>query len=157
MYVVPRPAGTWELRECRATPRGPRNRTLASFRTLTPEVIEHARRRASQPVDPPEVRQTAVRAGAPVAGDPASDAASALVRELEQGARPAPGLGRLLLDALGAPAAVTDAERAAAAWLGVPAERRGEALRDLLLLADRLPARRRGRRSRFPRLQSAPT
>jgi hypothetical protein len=152
-YIAPRRSGSWELRESTTTPAGPRSRTLASFRTLTPEVIEHAQRRASRPLDEVEIRRAALRAGAPVAADGASDAAAALLRELERGAEPTPGLVRLLLAALGAGGQVTDAERAAARWLGVPAEQRGEALRDLLLLADRLPIPIRDPRPQFPRLE----
>ena len=51
MYAIPRRNGSWELREAVATPSGPRSRTLASFRALTPEVIEHARARSTKPLD----------------------------------------------------------------------------------------------------------
>lgn len=154
MYAVPRRSGGWELRESSDTPAGPRSRTLASFRALTPEVVEHARRRASRPLARGEAERAALRAGAPVAGSPVNEAAAALLRELERGARPAPGLVRLLLSAFGAGAEASHAERSAASWIGTPAQRRGRALRDLLLLADRLPAARRDRRLRFPRLES---
>lgn len=153
-YVVPRPSKTWELREAVTTPGGPRARTLATFRTLTPQVIERAQRRASRPIDDVEIERAARRVGAPVAADVASDTAATLLRELVRGGTPAPGLRRLLLDALGAGGPATDAERAAVAWLGVPAAERGETLRDLLLLADRLPTPRYGQRPRFPRLES---
>lgn len=156
-YVVARPSGRWEIRESVSTDAGPRSRTLASFRALTPEVIDHARRRASRPLDEAEIRRAANRAGAPVAASAANEATASLLRELQRGTSPAAGLVRVLCASLGAPSDATDAERAAAAWIGVPAEERGEALRDLLLLADRIPAAGRDRRARFPRLRSATT
>jgi len=48
----------------------------------------------------------------------------------------------------------SDNARAAGAWVAASAAERGEALRDLLLLADRLPARRAASRSRFPRVRT---
>ncbi|HXW59047.1 MAG TPA: hypothetical protein VEJ23_06170 [Solirubrobacteraceae bacterium] len=177
-YVVARPSGAWEIRESRATPAGPRARTLATFRTLTPEVIERAAARASSPVRADRVRASARRAGAPVLANPADRAAGELLGELSSGRRPREALSRLLLEALrsqrepslarepaadepaprpstrdGAP---SDSARAAAAWIAAGAQARGEALRDLLLLADRLPQPTRALGGRFPRLSSAP-
>jgi hypothetical protein len=43
---------------------------------------------------------------------------------------------------------------AAAQWIGIDAEQRGEALRDLLELADALPAPARTPEIDFPRLDS---
>lgn len=155
-YVVERKGGSWEVRESRATPDGPRSRTLATFRVLTPDVVERARGRASGPLGPEEVRRAALRAGAPVAEPAADRAARDLLRELAAGRRPQPVLGRLVAGALGAREAgpPSDAARSAAAWAGATAEERAAALRDLLLLVDSLPPRKRERGRRFPRLDS---
>jgi hypothetical protein len=156
-HVVARPPGRWELRESRSTPAGPRSRTLATFRTLTPAVIEHAQARATKPFDPAEVRKAAVRAGAPVTARPVDRAAGDLLAELATGRQPRAALRRLLADSLGeATRAPSDAARAAAAWIGATPRQRGDALRDLLLLVDRLPQRRGPERPRFPRIASRP-
>jgi hypothetical protein len=166
-YVVARPSGRWELRESRSTPAGPRARTLATFRALTDEVLERAGARASRPLDREAVRASALRAGAPVADEDVNRAAGELLAQLAGGRRPRAALHRLLLDALQdervprladrAPsleAAGTDNARAAAQWISCSAQARGEALRDLLLLGDRLPSPRTRPVARFPRLRS---
>lgn len=61
-YVVARPRGRFEIRESVHTDKGPRARTLASFKELTDEVLARARRRASRPFDPEVVRTRAARA-----------------------------------------------------------------------------------------------
>jgi len=48
----------------------------------------------------------------------------------------------------------TDNAKAAAAWIGVSAERRGGTLRDLLLLVDYLPQVATSESVRFPRVES---
>jgi len=150
-YVVSSRPGRWEIRESHRTGAGPRARTLASFAELNTEVIEHARERALTPLDPAEIRRLAYRAGAPVAESDAERAARGLLAGLAAGKRPRRALRRLLSDALEAddePA--SDAARAAAAWIAADAAERGTALRDLLLLADRLPAPRRAPKLSFP-------
>jgi len=149
-------SGAWELRESVRTEQGPRSRTLATFRTLTPEVVAHAQSRASHPLDPGELRRLAVRAGAPVAASPADRAAAELLRELDAGHRPRPALANVLGGALGVRAAPSDSARAAAPWAAATPQERGETLRDLLLLGDRLPVRRLPERPRFPRIESRP-
>jgi len=156
-YVVPRSNGSWEIRESHVTAKGPRSRTLVTFRTLTPEAIEHARARASRPLDGDALRRAARRAGAPVALPEADMAAAELLRTLTEGERPRPALERALRDALAAGArSATSNAQAAAAWVGVSPQRRGEALRDLLRLADSVPVRRKGEREGFPRIESRP-
>jgi hypothetical protein len=105
-------------------------------------------------MDREELRRVAARAGAPVAPETPDRASGELLVELAAGRRPRPVLRRLLVDLLqdrndGA----SDSTRAATAWIGATPKQRGDALRDLLLLADRLPARRRAAQSRFPRIQ----
>src|SRR4030081_2734130 len=90
-YIVPHRSGTWEIRESRATPAGPRSRTLASFGTLTLEVIERAQARSSKTLDPAELRAAAARAGAPIAVDASDSAAVELLSELASGHAPRPG------------------------------------------------------------------
>jgi hypothetical protein len=156
-YVVARPSRQWELREARSTVAGPRSRTLATFTTLTPEVLEHARARSSQPLHARELRRVALRAGAPVANSAPDQAAGELLAKLADGQRPRPTLRRLLLDALEpGSAVVSDSARAAARWVTASQRERGETLRDLLLLADRLPPRRTPPHARFPRVRSTP-
>ncbi len=162
-FVVPTRRGSFEIRESHTTPAGPRSRTLATFKELTEETIEKARRRATKPLSAEVLRAAALRAGAPVAGTPVDRTARDLLRKLAQGQRVEPMLKRLLLDALenedrsdrpsNPTATVSDAARSVSEWVGADAKERGEALEDLLLLADALPLRRRPPTIDFPRLQ----
>jgi len=158
-YVVPRKGGMFELRESHATAAGPRSVTLASFHELTADVIERARARAAKPLDEGELRRAARRAGAPVARQDSDRAAAELLGELAEGRSPRPALLRLLRGALEETttqaARVSDNAQAAAAWLSASPRRRGEALKDLLLLADSLPQRRREPEMSFPRIESS--
>jgi hypothetical protein len=175
-YVTARQSGTWEIRESVSTPEGPRSRTLASFRTLSDDVVEHARARAAKPLSTKDVRDAAHRAGAPVDLAAADRAAGDLLRELADGREPHPILRTLLIDALreGPPARLgaarktwqearaeagvpeleeLDNARASAAWLTRTPAERGATLADLVLLADRLPHDRRvGEPLDFPHL-----
>ncbi|HEY7892589.1 MAG TPA: hypothetical protein VIC05_10320 [Solirubrobacteraceae bacterium] len=151
-YFVRRPRDVWELRESLTTPKGPRGRTLATFRTLTPEAVHRAQARSSKPLAAAALRAAARRVGVPVEPPRADRAAAELLAEIETGRRPRPALERALLAALRNDP--PDAARAAAAWtLATPASR-GEALHDLLLLVDSLPPRERKRLERFPRIES---
>jgi hypothetical protein len=164
-FIVPTKKGTFEVRESRSTPDGPRSRTLASFRELSDETIAKAQQRAAKPPSAEELREAALRAGAPVAGAPVDRAARDLLGKLAKGQQPEPMLKRLLLDALvnedrgdrptDPAATVSDAARSVSEWVGVSAKERGDALEDLLLLADALPLRRRSETIGFPRLQPA--
>jgi hypothetical protein len=144
-FVVARPGGRFEVRESRATARGPRARTLATFTALDDGVVAHVIERAESPVDIHALVHSARRAGAAVSvGASAVDiAARALLAELRAGNRPSPALAAALSDAVEPDVEVSDAVRAAASWSGASLEERGEALRDLLLLADRLPVPKR--------------
>jgi hypothetical protein len=157
-YVVPRKGGLWEIRESRATPAGPRSHTLATFRVLTPEIETRALARTAKSLCAQDLQQAVVRAGAPIALAPADRAAGELMAELARGHQPRRALRELLRDALqrdgaGEPSANA---RAAGAWLAASAAEHGEALRDLLLLSDRLPTGLPRRRRRFPRIDTAP-
>lgn len=164
-FVVPTKPGRFEIRESRNTPDGPRSSTLASFKELTDEVIEKAQTRAPKPLDAEELRAAALRAGAPVAAHPADRAARDLLAKLAKGEKLDPMLKRLLHDALenenrsdrprDPASAVSDSARAVSEWIGTDARERGAALKDLLLLADALPLKRRPATIGFPRLRSA--
>jgi hypothetical protein len=144
-FVVGRPGGRFEVRESHATPRGPRARTLATFTALDDAVVAHVIERAEGPVDLHALVRSARKAGAPVSvgASPVDIAARALLAEIRVGNRPSPALAAAISDAVDPGFDVSDSVRAAAAWSGATLEERGEALRDLLLLADRLPVPRR--------------
>lgn len=151
-YIAPRKNGSWEIRETRSTPDGPRSSTLASFRELTDEVIERAQARAAKPIDAQELQQAALRAGAPIEEPLADRAATQLLGELSMGRKPRRALRRLLADVVDSrDAGLSDAARAAQEWVAASPEERGKTLRELLLLGDALPKRRRPDHIQFPR------
>jgi len=162
-FVVPTRQGSFEVRESRNTPKGPRSRTLVSFRELTDEVVQRAREKATKPPSAEELRRAARRAGAPVARPPIEQAARELIAELARGRRLNPTLHQMLSELLqrgyredgeGSPA--NEAARSVAIWMAATPEERGKALVDLLLLADALPSSgRRGKPLLFPRLDSS--
>jgi hypothetical protein len=148
-FVTATKRGGFEIRESQSTPKGPRSKTLATFRELDDGVIEKARARATKPVSPEELREAATRAGAPTAWTPIDRAARELISELSKGRELDPTLRRLLADLLGGK------EVPAAEWMSSSLEERGRALVDLLLLADAIPSDRRRRKSlAFPRMDS---
>lgn len=160
-FLVRRAGGRVEIRETVRTQRGPRARTLASFRgSLTPEVLEAAAARAGQPFDRARLRARARALGIPVAEWHPSPAARALLRELRRGEPIDPVLVGLLRDALerlparSAPPELADV----AVWIGAGDAERGQALRGLLRLSDRIARSRalpRPRwRRRYPRIDS---
>lgn len=157
-FVVPTKRGTFEIRESRSTPDGPRSRTLATFRELTDEVIGKASIRAEKPLDPDHLRDAALRVGAPLAQAPADRAARELIAELGRGGEPAPKLRSMLATMLrdgSTPTAPENPRHAVAEWMAATPKERGESLVDLLLLADALPSNgRKGKPLRFPRLDS---
>jgi hypothetical protein len=162
-FIVARPNHTWELRESHTTAAGPRGRTLATFRTLTPEVLARARVRSSAPLTEQDLRRAALRAGAPVAAETANRASAELLGELARGAAPRPVLSKLLRAALLPDDAgtsrvprISDGAREAGRWTAASAQQRGEALHDLLLLVDALPPRRESDGPAFPVLRSRP-
>jgi hypothetical protein len=164
-FIVSTKRGTFEVRESHSTHSGPRSRTLATFKDLTDEVVEKVRARATKPPSADELREAALRAGAPVARNPVDEAARDTLRLLANGKQVDPMLRRLLVDALtrmdrsdrpaDPSASVSDTARSATEWIGASPKQRGEALRDLLELADALPVRPRPTEIGFPRLKSA--
>jgi hypothetical protein len=155
-YVVRRPGGRWEIRESVVTPRGPRARSLATFRMLSPSVLDRAEQAATTRFDRQKVVMAARRVGAVVVEDAADRAGRDLLIELAAGRVPRPGLRRLLLDGLAraGPTPEVEAGDSIAGWVGASPGDRGRALRELLDLGDRLPSSRRGP-LRFPPLAGA--
>jgi hypothetical protein len=163
-YVVATKPGRYEVRESVGTPKGPRSRTLASFRELTAETVEKVKARAEKPPTAAELTRMALRAGAPVRGSELDEAAGETLRRIASGEQPDPKLRRLLIDALSgddpnsrpskSKGVISDAARAASQWVGVGSEDRANALRELLELADALPIRSRPHEIDFPRLRS---
>jgi hypothetical protein len=161
-FVTRRADGRFEIRESRTTPRGPRARTLVTFRIVDDSVLDRAETRAHGGFDRDAIRRRAAELGAPEGGSPAQSAGRRLLTELGRGRRPSPAVARLLtrgLDAAGqerSPAPGAESLAGALGWIDATPDARGRALRELLLLVDRLPARTRGRRPRFPRIASSP-
>jgi hypothetical protein len=163
-YVVATKPGRFEVRESVSTPQGPRSRTLAGFREMTAETVKRVQENSEKPPTPEELTRLALRAGAPVRGSELDEAAGETLRRIAGGEQPDPKLRRLLIDALSSPNAkgepheskglVSDAARAASQWIGVSAEDRANALRELLELADALPIRLRPHEIGFPHLRS---
>jgi hypothetical protein len=154
-YVVPRAGDAWEIRESRTTPSGPRSYTLATFKMLTPATIAQAQSRAGRQLDASDLRRAAWRAGAPVDPPTGDRAAGELLAELAAGRPPRAALSRLLIESLQAERTSPSSNaQAAAAWIGASPRKRGEALRDLLLLVDHLPRRLRREPPPFPRIES---
>ena len=150
-YVVRRPGGRWEVRESVATKRGPRARTLASFRRFTPAVVQRAVSAASRPLSPDQVSEAARRAGATSLA--ADTAARELLAEIAGGRPPSPGLRRALLDWLSDPPGNDPPGGGVAEWLEATDEERGAALVDLLGLVDAVPVLRPRPALRFPPLR----
>jgi hypothetical protein len=110
----------------------------------------------SPDVDPQTLRTLCRRAGAPVVPSPPDNAAAQLLAALAHDEHPRPRIARIVAAELGATgASATDSERAAARWLNATPAERGQTLRDLLLLADRLPARK-SKQLAYPRPAPAP-
>lgn len=151
-YVVRRPKGRWEIRESSLTPAGPRARTLATFTTLTPAVIERAEAAAHTTIDRERLARAARRIGVPFEQSPADTLAKSLIRAVGRGTTMRPGLRRLLHQRLGACGPMPrEVDESLADWIGCTAQERGAALVELLGLADRLP-RPPKKRLEFPGL-----
>ena len=151
-FITEGKAGAWEIRESRATPRGPRSRTLATFSVLTDDVIERAIARSEAGVTAEELRAAAVRSGAPLPASKADRSAAVLLAALDRGDRPRRALDGVLAEVFaGRPRISSHEAGAAAAWASASPEERARTLVDLLLLGDALPKKRRGE-LRFPRL-----
>lgn len=101
-YLVRRKNGSWEIRESRHTEKGPRSRTLATFREATPEVVRRAIERSDQGLLERELIVKLDEAGIPLPSTDADRAARALLIQIASGMRPSEVLRRALLEELGA-------------------------------------------------------
>jgi hypothetical protein len=163
MASIRRQRDRFEIRECRTTPNGPRQRTLARFdHVLTPEALDEAAAHASTPFDRDALIARARARGIPVAEHCRSGEARQLLAALRAGQRLQPSIVGLLNEALGDREARTVPPHLedAAEWLGASDAARGKALRGLLRTASRV-ARSRGPlrevpRSVFPRFSTRP-
>ena len=162
MASIRRQGDRYEIRECVATPRGPRQLALASFRdVLTPEVLDRAEGRARKVFDRADLVARAASMGIPISERRSHPEARALLALLQRGAELEPTLVQLLVTALEGlesrelPAHLADA----AEWIGQPQRERGAALRGLLRTADRILRSRAPLRTPlrelFPRFSSA--
>jgi hypothetical protein len=145
---------SYEIRESELTDRGPRARSLATFRVLDDGVLARARARALRPFDPAAVLAAAQRVGAPIeVADPSERQARALLAEIAKDEPPAPALAALLRSQLTTAYVPTDGVEAMLPWIAATPADRATALRDLLDLGDRFPARARPPLT-FPRIRS---
>jgi hypothetical protein len=150
-YAVRRPNGRWELRRSEATEAGPRSETLLTFRELTDAGILHAIQRADGGLTAEQVKSAVRRAGGPIALAPARRSALELLRELRAGAALPETWQEALRDSLSGGGQRKEMADTIVSWADASLEQRGDALRDLLLLADAIPTRQsRGDSSRFP-------
>ncbi len=140
MASIRKQGSAYEIRECRATERGPRQFVLARFSgVLTPEVLDEASGRARTRFDRAGLVAYARARGIPVSPRPRHAAARRLLAELRSGSRLEPSLVALLREALELqpwtplPAHLEDA----AEWVGRSDASRGKALRGLLRVASR--------------------
>lgn len=160
-FLTRRPGGRIEIRETVRTPRGPRPRTLASFRgALSATVLASAEACAEQPFDRDRLVARARELGIPVLEWPASPAARELLGALRRGEGLDPLLvGPLREELARAPARVAPSELAEVLeWVGASDAERGLALRGLLRVSDRIAASRSLARPqwrrRYPRIDS---
>ena len=160
-YLYQRKGGRTEIREAHATERGPRSRTLVSFRgALRPEHLDRAEAAARRPFDRDAVRRRAHELGVAVEEPRADAAARWLVAQLRRGASLDPRLAALLREQLAhRPAHEVPEELAdAAEWIGTSEAERGRGLRDVLRLYDAIARSRDPVREadapRFPRFAS---
>jgi hypothetical protein len=162
-YLYRRQDGRVEIREARSTPRGPRSRTLASFRgVLTPEIFERAEARAERPLDRLALMARARELDIPLTTRRGDREMRALLARLRRPEPVDPVLAGLLRSALEPVPVAPVPERLAEAaeWIGASDRERGEALRGLLRVSDRILASRarlrQRRRRRYPRFASEP-
>jgi hypothetical protein len=157
--LVRRSDGRFELRESRWTKQGPRARTLAIFRELTPEVFDHADARAGRPVNREAIIARAHEIGLHVKRVLGSDDAPALVSRAESGTL-WPTHARAVQEAIRGldPPPLPDHLEAMIQWMGADDSLRARTLVDLLGLAHAIVLHREPLRRgplRFPRLPSA--
>lgn len=153
-YVVSKPNGNWEVRESFRTGNGPRSRTLASFRELTPEIEKRIASRSSVPLDIEDLREKARQSGATVRTE-ADRLAGKLLRMATRGELPSKHLRTLLRDELAGDEGLPHEIDRMKAWAGASPQERNKALVELLGVGDALPASQTsGKALRFPPIRS---
>ena len=162
-YLYRRRNGRIEIREAHSTPRGPRSRTLASFRgALTGEHLDRAESASARAFDRDAICSRAVELGIPIVRSSADSHARALIAQLRGGARLDPVLVGVLREQLegGESAPVPDDLADVIEWIGASDHERGRALRDVLRLYDSIARSRDAVRereaARFPRFDVRP-
>jgi hypothetical protein len=162
-YLHVRRNGRVDIREAHSTPRGPRSRTLASFRPpLTDEHLDRAESAAARPFDRAAIVARARRLGVAVAHPSADLAAHRLIARLRSGAPLDPLLAGVLRERLEriASGPVADDLADVIEWLGASDSERGRALRDVLRLYDTIVRSRAPLAEpevrRFPRFEVRP-
>lgn len=160
-YLVRHAGDRIEIRESRATAKGPRSRQLARFAgALTPAVLARAAARATRPFDAEALVRRARVMGIPVESRGSEPEARALLARLRRADPIDPVMAGLLVRALEETEKAPLPEQVAevAEWIGVPPAARGAALRDLLdafgRIADARPPRRERPRKPYPRFSS---
>jgi hypothetical protein len=145
------------VRESRSTPRGSRSRTLATFKVLDDDVLDHAEARAERPFHRQAVIAAAHRLHAPIAPSGVDLRAANLIIELDGGHAMRPGLRRLLQKRLRdePPDPADHHLERMLPWMRATAEERSETIVELLGVVDAMPGRDWPRRYTFPHLWSA--
>ena len=155
-YVIHRSDGRFEIRESVHTERGPRARTLATFRTLDDDVLDHAAKRATRVFDRAVVIDRAIQRGAEYVAADTAALATSLIRSIAAGGRLPTTLAGALRLQIGEGRPLPDTIPPLIDWLGASLADRGDALRNLLRMTDRLPPPRRRSKQRYPRISSLP-
>src|SRR5262245_16715106 len=162
-YLYRRKGGRAEIREAHSTARGPRSRTLVSFRgPLRREHLDRAEAAAGRPFDRGALLRRAGELGLAVEASPGDRAARELITSLRCGAPLDPRLAAVLRERLAElPEQPLPEELAdAAEWIGASESERGRALRDVLRLYDAIARARDPVRAvpgpSFPRFASRP-
>lgn len=151
------------MREAHDTPRGPRSRTLASFKgALTSRDLERAEAAAQRPLDRERLLARARELGIAIELSTAGSAARHLIARLHRGDRLDPAVVGVLREQLATHTAapLPDALGDVIEWLGATDHQRGRALRDVLRLYDTITRSREpvreAKRDRFPRFEVQP-
>ena len=162
-YLYVRKTGRVEIREAHTTPRGPRSRTLVSFKgALTDAHLDRAESASTRVFGRAAIRARAEKLGVPIERASADSHAHALLAQLRSGAR----LDRVLVSVLRerldecaatpVPSELVDVIE----WLGASDHERGRALRDVLRLYDQIARSRdpvaEPEAARFPRFDVRP-
>jgi hypothetical protein len=162
-YLYRRKGGRSEIREAHSTERGPRSRTLVSFRgPLRHEHLDRAEAAAQRPFDRDALERRARELGIAVEEPRADAAARELIARLRRGDALDARLAALLREQLAAlPEGPVPTDLAdAAEWVGASDVERGRALGDVLRLYDAIAQSRDPVRAapaaRFPRFASRP-